>query len=462
MAYGGTRRLSLLLAVCCLCTSACGTRWTDAQKAEVARRYERSAETGASADTRAAQPALGATDDSADVDATRADSDPLAPTSASGPTAGAAAAAACTAPSTAPGVNASTVTVGSISSIAGPVPGIGASAAAGARAYVSYRNSIGGVCGRRIVLKEADDGTDNGRYRSVISELGPKVLGIAGGFAVGDIGGADIVRAQALPVVGAPSGGRAAAPPTVFDIFPDYPDRHAVIGKYRWLREQGATRGAIAYLAVDQSRAEANLQRDLMEAAGIKIVLQQELPLSTLSYDSVARQVANSRADYMFFIADINGEANMARALADTGYKLKYPEYYQFAYGTPFSEIAGSAAEGTFAFLRSLPSEEASTNRELATFLKWMDQTAPGTDHDAFAVDSWVAVKAFFDTLESLPGPITRETLLAKLKATDTYDAGGMFGPIRLGPKQTKGCVVGVRFQGGTWRRVVPAVGFLC
>jgi ABC-type branched-subunit amino acid transport system substrate-binding protein len=288
------------------------------------------------------------------------------------------------------------------------------------------------------------------------------VLGIVGGFALGDVGGTDLVEQQALPVVNLPSAEAPSHLPTLFDVNPGFADPNAVIGKYRFLREQGATRVAIAYLAVDQSRFEADLQRGLMEAAGMEVVLQQELPLSTLSYDSVARAVANSGADYLWFIADVNGEAAMAHAIADTGYELRFAEYFNFAYGSDFTDLAGDAAEGAVAFIRSLPNEEAGTNAELASFTEWMGQIAPGDDLDGFAVDSWVAAKAFFDALEALPGPITREALVSQLASTGTFDAGGMFGPIQLGAEVTGGCVVGLRYAAGTWRRLVPDAGFLC
>ena len=356
----------------------------------------------------------------------------------------------------------SEIQVAAISALSGPVPGIAASSAGAARAYVAYRNSIGGVCGRQIVLREADDGTDISRYRSIVSDLGPQVFGIAGGFTIGDAGGADVIAEQGLPVVNGPSVQAFADLPTVFDIFPRYEDPNAVIGKYQWLHDNGATRVAIAYLAVDASRLEAQIQQRLMEAAGIEVALVQELPLTTLSYDSVARAVANSGANYLWFIADVNGEAAMAQALTGTDHDLQYMEYYNFPYGTSFTDLAGSAAEGTIAFLRSLPNEEAASNPEMSTFVDWMGQIAPGEDLDPFAVDSWVSAKLFFDTLEALPGPITREAFVAQLTATETYDAGGMFGPIRIGAEFTNGCVIGMRYEGGAWRRLVPDAGFLC
>ena len=78
----------------------------------------------------------------------------------------------CSAPSDAPGVTDDEITLGTISSLSGPVPGLGASALAAAQAYVAYRNSTGGVCGRQLVLRTADDGTDNGRHRAARHRAG--------------------------------------------------------------------------------------------------------------------------------------------------------------------------------------------------------------------------------------------------------------------------------------------------
>jgi hypothetical protein len=151
----------------------------------------------------------------------------------------------------------------------------------------------------------------------------------------------------------------------------------------------------------------------------------------------------------------------MARAVADTGYQLRFAEYFTFAYGTAFVELAGAAADGTLAWLRSLPNEEASSNAELRAFLEWMGQVAPNEAVDPFAVDSWAAAKAFFDTLEALPGPISRDAFVTQLQSTTTFDGGGMFGSIRLGAELTNACVVGMRYEGGQWRRITPDSGFL-
>jgi len=446
--------------------SACGVRWTDAQRADVLSRTRnvaaadlpaaRGASTnGSSAD--AAAPSSGEVTSATVAGTTRA-AGAISPTKAA--TAGRS--LPCAAPSDAPGVTKEQITIASISSRSGPVPGLGSSAAAAVRSYVAFRNATGGVCGRKLVLKEADDGTDSGRYRSLITQLAPDVLGVAGGFALGDVGAVDLIEKANLPLVNVTSSDIVTAAPSVFDINPPYANLDTVIGKYRYLHDHGATKASVVYLAVDQSRAEAQNQERLMKAAGIAVVQVQELPVSTLSYDSAARSVANSGADYLLALLDTHGNVSMAQSMQDSGYKTKFSEYLVFAYATQFIDQAGPAAEGATTWLRALPNEEAGGNPEMAAFVQWMDQVAPDDVRDTFAADSWTGAKAFLDALQALPGPISRAALVAQLKSVDSYDAGGMMGPIHLGPKHTEGCFIGMRVVSGQWRRMAPDHGYLC
>ena len=94
-----------------------------------------------------------------------------------------------------------------------------------------------------------------------------------------------------------------------------------------------------------------------MEASGIKIVNRQVLPVTTLSFDSAARAVANSGADYLFFLAADTHDAAMARSMDGTGYHLKFQEYLT-GYGSNYLDIAGTAVEGTTSWIRALPAED--------------------------------------------------------------------------------------------------------
>lgn len=451
-----------------LASAGCGARWNDEQRAAVLNRNEgRSVSATAAGDV--SEGASGGLAEDAAASGTGAAGASGSPSQSGGAAAGPKAAVGaggsrpCAAPSKEKGVTDKQITVGAISSESGPVPGLGSSAAAAVRALVAQRNAAGGVCGRKIVLKEVDDGTDNARYRAALRALNPDVLGISGGFAIGDIGSESLVNELAIPIVNSPTG-RTGELRWVFDINPDFPKPDMVIGKYKYLYDQGRRKVSMTYIAVDQSRIEANIQRKLMEAAGLEIVHVNELPLSTLSYDSAARAAANSGADYLWFIADTNGAANMARSVQGTGHKWPTKEFSYTTYGTKFIDIAGAeAAEGASSWLRSLPTEEASTNKAMADYVEWMNRVAPGMPQELFSIDSWVSAKVFFEALEALPGPITREAWVKQMETLDNYDAGGMYAPITLGKDLSKGCFMGMIVRGGKWTRMAPTgKGYLC
>ena len=200
---------------------------------------------------------------------------------------------------------------------------------------------------------------------------------------------------------------------------------------------------------------------DQMEAAGIQVVLELAMPLSTLSFDSAARAVANSGADYLFVLHASGPSASMAQAMADTHYQPMFADYI-VAYGSNFIELAGAAAEGAVSFIDTLPAEDGGAVPEQAAFLEWMAQIAPDSVVDPFAALGWAGAKALFDTLEAVPGPLTRAAYLAQLAAVGDYDAGGLLGPIDFSAKTRSGCTIGMVVRDGAWQRLTPAQGFLC
>ena len=410
--------LAVLCAGVLLATSACGARWDDAQREQVLARTDgQQLAAGAPGDTTTGQavgtdgrtsattkvttnaggsqgaagptgPAAGATDTGGDQTAGQA-TGPAAPGEAAQ-----AQGKPCEAPSDAPGVTDTTITIGSISTLSGAVPGLGASSEGAARAYVAYRNATGGVCGRQLVLKTADDGMDNARHRQIVTEMNDQVLGIMGGLGGGDAGSADTVTKLGMPVVNVPISEQFQDAPVVFDINPPFADVNKPIGKFDWLYQHGARKAALVYTAVDQTRSEIQgKQKPQMIASGIKVVLEKEVPLSTLSYDSAARAVANSGADYLLFLSDGSLSASMARSMKDTGYQgLKFAEYVT-AYGSNFIDLAGDAAEGGVSWTRTLPNEEPNTVPEQTAYLDWFHRIAPDQPADTFAADSWVSVQ---------------------------------------------------------------------
>ena len=465
--------LGSLACVLLLVTTACGARWSGSQRASVLSRYRSgglAAGTSADGSTTASGDAAAAANTGLGGAQSAASGTKAGGSTAGGARGGSGTAAAspsnlpCSAPSNAPGVSASTITIGSISTLTGPVPGLGAGAQAAIRAYGAYVNANGGVCGRKVVVKTADDAYDNAQGRSKFQEMEPQVLGIVGGLASSDPGYADLLTADRVPGVTEATSDQFQNAPTEFDVNPPYANVHAASAKYKWMYSQGVRKAALIWFSNAQSRENMlDIEKPLMEASGLQIVSQQELPLSTLSFDPAARAVANSGADYVYFLAAGNLNSSFARSMANTGYKLKFEEFVS-AYDSDFVSEVGPAAdeEPVVNWIRFVPDEERASNPMADQYLRWMAQTAPGTPHDIFAADSWASGVAFFDALQQLPGPITRDALIAQLKTFTHFDAHGFFGAINLGGKLTNGCFVAVKVVNGKWQRIVPNGGFLC
>ena len=447
--------------------AGCGARWSGDQKAQLAaiERGSGGLGTGGGSTADGQDPAtVGAIGTASDT------GNGAGPGGGSGPATGAVSTPGqqptatgskpCAAPSNAPGMTDEQITLATINSISGPSPGLGASSLAAARAYVAYRNSIGGVCGRQVVLKDGDDGVDNARYRALLTDLETKTLALVSGNACGSDGGADIVEAKKYPVVGLACGTKLPSVSTFYSMSPRDIENQP-IPYYRHLAAQGVKKAAVVYVSAAPAVVEGRQKIGLLRASGIPVVLDLPIPLTTLSYDSTARAVANSGADYLVFVHASAPSAAMAKAMADTGHELKFSEYL-IAYGSNFIELAGNAADGALTWITWLPREDGGSLPEQKLFLQWMQRTSPNAFQDTFANNMWAAAKLLLDSLESLPGPISRGALLASLSANHRYDAAGLIAHIDVGAHHDSGCKIGMVAREGKWQRLTPSQGFLC
>ncbi len=78
------------------------------------------------------------------------------------------------------GVTATSITLGNVATLTGPVPGLFAGATVGAQAVVAYENSLGGLWGRKFKLDARDDQFDSGQHRSQTGDLITKSLAMLG------------------------------------------------------------------------------------------------------------------------------------------------------------------------------------------------------------------------------------------------------------------------------------------
>src|SRR5580658_7957828 len=100
-----------------------------------------------------------------------------------------------------PGVTAKTITVGSISDISSPVPGLFEGAKIGTEAYFAMINSEGGVNGRKLILDGRDSAFNSGQVASEAQSIAANDFAIVGGFSLVDGAEQPAIDAAKLPTI---------------------------------------------------------------------------------------------------------------------------------------------------------------------------------------------------------------------------------------------------------------------
>ena len=98
------------------------------------------------------------------------------------------------------GVTANSITLGNISDLSGPVPGLFQGGPYGTQAYLDYVNSQGGIYGRKLVLNTYDDALDCSQNEAGYQNLVGKVLAFVGSWSLDDSCGKQVLAAQKAPV----------------------------------------------------------------------------------------------------------------------------------------------------------------------------------------------------------------------------------------------------------------------
>jgi hypothetical protein len=128
-------------------------------------------------------------------------------------------------------------------------------------------------------------------------------------------------------------------------------------------------------------------------------------------------------------------------------------------YGNKIVPDNAQAFEGEVQFLGFLPFEEASVNKTVANFLKYMK--AVGGTPDQFSAYAFAATLAFADAVNGAVrangiNGLTRANLITGIKGLTDFDGGGMLGKRSFSTGKTTPCFMMVQFKSGKWVRQYP------
>lgn len=361
------------------------------------------------------------------------------------------------------GVSDTSISLGEVTTLTGPIPGLGQTGVNGVRAYLAYRNALGGVCGRMLELSVADDRFDTGENRAATQRLMGQTFALVGGWSAVDDGGAGALEASNVPDVGLAISDARFGLANNFSSNPITAGQSGALPILRYFQQtyQPAS-AAVVWAASPVPRARAaGYVRDL-EGLGLAVPVQAEVAVTETNYVAVAQQIENTGADLVITALESTGIARLAQAFDQIDYTPTVPFYGAQAYGDAFLELAGDSAEGAILGITHPIVEDAAGNPQLQTFLEWYQRVNPGSRIDFFSFQGWVAAAMLADALVAAGPAPTRDAVLGALRALPSYDAGGLVAPFDPAGKQNSTCYLIVTVTNGRWERLHPASGFAC
>jgi branched-chain amino acid transport system substrate-binding protein len=366
-----------------------------------------------------------------------------------------------------PGVTATTVTVGSISDISSPVPGLFEGAKVGTEAYFAYVNSHGGVNGRKLVLQGMDSAFSSGTVAADSQTIAQNDFAIVGGFSLLDGSEKPAIDAAKLPVVAQVLTPNLFTDPNVYSAVPMV-NNGAISGPFKWLKSKYPADVKALGLIGDNATASVvaveQTNRLMTQSLGYKWLYSRDAGYteSTFLPDIVKMKNAGVK---MVFLPTVQGSyvVNIAQEMKQEGLNallVSGTNAYEKNF-TPGPAGNGTLITGVYALYMG---EDAKAVPAVATFDKWTKKVDPSTQLDIYTLDAWVNAQLFVQALQKAGAHPTRAGLDAQLDKITSFDASGLISPQNVAQKIPGQCWLAAQYENGKWQRVKPdpKSGFVC
>ena len=366
------------------------------------------------------------------------------------------------------GVTATSITVGNVASLSGPIPGLFEGAVNGTNAYIKYVNSTGGVYGRKLKLAVGDDQNECGANQNRYRDLSPKVFAFVGGFSVFDECSARVMRPQPkVPLVQYALSGAANALPNLFSPQASVPGYATGPFEY-WNNKYGDKTKKVGSV-YSQNAAAADSHRAISAAAksvGWKFIYERGAASTEQDFTADIVRMRQDGVELVFLMATTAQNAARIKRAADSQ-NFKPVWIVQVAYDQSFITFAGGpeaaeGVEGANLFSLYFGADEGKRVSEVGLYQQWMKRNNPKANLDVFSLYGWTSAKLFVQALKDAGPKATRAGLLASLKKVEKYDADGMLAPSGPATKRPATCYVLWQIKGGKYVRVDPAKGYRC
>ncbi len=400
-----------------------------------------------------------------------------APSGAGAANASAAGGAACATPAavtasesaSTTGVTANSVTVGNVSIISGPVPGLFEGAPTGVKAYFAYLNSKGGVNGRKLDVDSYDDAFSGSQNQQETATAVRKDFALVGSFSTFDGYGCKVLAADpAVPDVSVSLDAGTNALPNNFSAQPLA--EGSATGPFNYVRQHypkdtkvGALVGDVATTIAAWDGQEAALKHSGFTIAYV----DQFSPLAT-DFTTQVIDMRNAGVNVLW-LTDLDWQWG-AEIIADAGQQNWHPAVVLSGgpiYADQFLLHAGGPTNADGILIGQEQAlflgQDAKTIPAVNTFLHWVKAVNPNWTPDLYTLYGWASAQLFAQALQAAGSHPNRGAVLKDLAKISTFDASGLLANANPAAKLPPTCYLMAEVKNGSYVRIAPSKsGFAC
>jgi ABC-type branched-subunit amino acid transport system substrate-binding protein len=368
------------------------------------------------------------------------------------------------------GVTKNSVTVGNVSIVSGPVPGLFEGAAIGTKAYFDYINSTkGGVNGRKLAVNGTDDAFSGETNRTETQDAVASDFGLVGSFSLFDSYGCKaLAQNPGVPDVSVTLDPVTNALPNVFSAQP-----LAVgsgLGPLQYYKKhfpKDTTVGTIVS-NVQTSLSQWTGQKAALEHEGYHVAYVRDVGPTETDFTTDVISMRNDHVNAVDLTAvDWQVGAEFVQNAAAQGWHPGlifsagpiYADQFVSHAGGPAATNGIQIGQGQALYL----GQDANTIPADKLFLSYVKKVSPSWTPDLFTLYGWASGALFVQALQAAGPNPTRGSVLAQLKKITSFNASGLIAPANPAQKKPASCYVMMQIKNGNYVRTQPAKsGFSC
>ncbi len=365
------------------------------------------------------------------------------------------------------GVSATSITIGNVSTLTGPVPGLFAGAVVGTQAFIAYQNSLGGLYGRKFKLDARDDQFDTGQNRSAVLDLLGKAFAFVGSFSLFDDAAVDQIKQSNIPDMTSTISLNRMRLPNNFALQPVIPGAPTGPFNYFKARNPGAiTKVGTIYVNVPSAVAAYRGFKAAAQSVGYNFTYEREIGATETDFTSDVVRMRDSGVKMVYLLAvDDKSTARFAKAMASQNFHPEVFAAQAFAYDADVISLGGAAVDGLFVTMANsmYSGEDAANIPEVALMDKWIQNVKPGFVPDLYAADGWAQGRLLVEAMTAVGPKVTRAAVNEAARKVGPFDDHGLLPLSNPGKKESSTCFLLVRVVNGRYTRYdSPATGYKC